>query len=144
MKKLLSLTWLRVSIVVIAIVAIFGFATTWLVNHRYTKLLASSGLIETFLGSDGSAIETVARLNNLDYQKIVNYSVVSASNSDLPAPRFIEVATTISPTVIEQSSTTLLSRVRPYRVWLRNRYYIMIPVFPNGSQDGYLVYAKVI
>lgn len=144
-NRLRNLPWsVWVTVIVIGTVLLAGFVFDSKVSARYQGLVTNSDLVEAFEHNQDADVRSYAATNHLDYQLVVDRAVVSASSSDLPEPNFIRVTSAVSPTVIQRSASEELPSLRPYRLWLRGRYYIMFPIFEDSGTSGYLVYARVI
>mgnify|MGYP001567607164 CR=1 FL=1 len=143
-KRSIRDRWVLLGTIFLLLLVGSWFLASERANSRYQKLIGNREIFTAFTEGDSAKIATIAKQFKLYYQQIDNLTVSYSNGQDLPQPNFIGISRASSLGVLNESPEQSLKRLRPYRLFIDHRFYIMFPFFPNDSTSGYLVYAKVV
>lgn len=115
------------------------------IQEAYDDLVKNQKLIHTFIASNDTTIQELAKQYQLEYQIIKGNTIIFSSNPRLPIPKIITVKVALQQGVIDEDVTSSLLHLQPSITFSSYNPYIFFPIISkSNTTNGYIVYKKLL
>lgn len=112
--------------------------------ERYHKIVSDENFYNAVKQNNIVAIQKLAYIKHMDFQKRLGGEIVETSSGDLPKYSMVTIQEKTSPLVITKPEKERLKETLPYRKYYNGNMYVIFPMSTDTENISYVFFASLI